>query len=63
MVASNGARAEVERGESERGVQISMKAQQMRWEPGMPRRDGGYNKFNLNKFSEISSETGNLEIR
>ena len=22
-----------------------------------------YNKFNLNKFSEISSETGNLEIR
>ena len=24
---------------------------------------GGYNKFNLNKFSEISSETGNLEIR
>ena len=23
----------------------------------------GYNKFNLNKFSEISSETGNLEIR
>ena len=22
-----------------------------------------YNKFNLNKFSKISSETGNLEIR
>ena len=39
VVASNGAGAEPRlKAEREGGVQISMKAQQMRWEPRMPRR-------------------------